>query len=502
MKPLHTPTQIFRALTQSLSLRKTLEKAFSIFSMFLPIKGIFVNFFSTRKHEIKFLAWVNESGARQNSMEVSIPENLKRFRNARHDRKIIVCNDIQDDPFTFYVTQKLDPQIQSYIMMRLYLDNKPYGIIAFYGYQKNIFSDTHKKILRPYINIFSLLVGFTMTERLWLRYQKLSETHTALKKEIQQQKEGFWLNLLDRTPTLRFIEPLIESASRHNEAVLISGESGVGKERIAKSIVYRSERSQKPMIRINCATLSSETAEDELFGHEKGALQDNKQHTGFLEEADSGTIILDEIDALSPDLQGKLLRVIQDKVLRRIGGHIPIPVDIRIIATTNTSLRQLVQEKKFRLDLFYRLNIFPIHVPALRNRKDDIVPLMQYFIHENVEKYHLPYTPNLTPKAIEEAYQWHWPGNVRELKNVCLRASLAGNPIIDKLPLTPRILVTPQRKENTQIKYPNFEDMQKEYFQKILEHCHNKISGPNSVARITGIHPNTLRSRLQKLGLL
>ena len=161
-----------------------------------------------------------------------------------------------------------------------------------------------------------------------------------------------------------------------------------------------------------------------------------------------------------------------------------------------------MQEKKFRLDLFYRLNIFPIHVPALRNRKDDIVPLMQYFIHENVEKYHLPYTPNLTPKAIEEAYQWHWPGNVRELKNVCLRASLAGNPIIDKLPLTPRILVTPQRKENTQIKYSNFEDMQKEYFQKILEHCHNKISGPNSVARITGIHPNTLRSRLQKLGLL
>jgi Nif-specific regulatory protein len=215
---------------------------------------------------------------------------------------------------------------------------------------------------------------------------------------------------------------LIDKVSRTNTTVLILGESGVGKERVAHAIHYNSSRVNKPYIEVNCAALPENLIESELFGHEKGAFTGATSfHKGRFEMAEGGTIFLDEIGELSLALQAKLLRVLQEKTFERVGGNATIKAEVRIIAATNRNLEKLIQEGKFREDLYYRLNAFPIVVPPLRERKTDIILLADYF----TEKYSREFRKNvsgISAPAIDLLMNHHWPGNVRELENCIERA--------------------------------------------------------------------------------
>lgn len=252
-----------------------------------------------------------------------------------------------------------------------------------------------------------------------LEFQRLGKENRQYKKEVQRQ---FGLqNLIGHSDAMRRILDLIEKVADSDSTVLIYGESGTGKELVARAIHYRSDRMDKPLVPINCAAIPSDLLESELFGYEKGAFTGaHRTKIGRFEYANGGTLFLDEIGEMSPQLQVKLLRVLQEKSFERLGGVRPIQVDVRIIAATNRDLEKAIEEGKFREDLYYRLSVIPIHIPPLRERREDIPLLVEHFLEKfNSEKGRS--VSGFSPKAMERLIEYSWPGNVRELENLVER---------------------------------------------------------------------------------
>lgn len=277
--------------------------------------------------------------------------------------------------------------------------------------------------------------------------------------------------------------------------VLLEGETGVGKEVFANLIHSKSSRSHLPFIKVNCGALPKELIEDEFFGHEKGAFTSAIQsRKGRFEQADGGTIFLDEIGELPLDMQTRLLRVLQNGEFERVGGQKTIKVDVRIIAATNRKLSVEVQNSQFRADLYYRLNVFPITIPPLRKRKEDLPELIHHFIARESSK-HNKSVDQISKANLRKLMDYNWPGNVRELKNVIERSVIEteNNTLsLDWWTSEETILST----ENTSL-----EQIEKEHILSIVEKCNWKINGENGAAEMLEMHPNTLRSRMKKLGI-
>ncbi|MBW2108616.1 MAG: nif-specific transcriptional activator NifA [Deltaproteobacteria bacterium] len=259
-------------------------------------------------------------------------------------------------------------------------------------------------------------------ETIQLEKERLREENRRLRKELSNR---FRINnIIGNSNKMREVFQMISQVSKSNATVLIRGESGTGKELTANAIHYNSLRVNQPFVKVNCAALPSNLIESELFGHEKGAFTGAiRQKQGKFELADKGTIFLDEIGSVSPEVQVKLLRVLQEKEFERVGGYRTIKSDVRIIAATNKNLEQAVEQATFRSDLYYRLNVFPIYMPPLRERKTDILLLADHFLEKYAKENRKDIRRFSTP-AIDMLMQYHWPGNVRELENCIERAVL------------------------------------------------------------------------------
>jgi DNA-binding NtrC family response regulator len=252
-----------------------------------------------------------------------------------------------------------------------------------------------------------------------LEHQRLWRENLRLKKQLRE-KFGFD-NIIGVSEPMVQVFDLIRKVADTDSTVLITGESGTGKELVARAIHFRSQRQANPLIPVNCAAIPEDLLESELFGHEKGAFTHAiRTRIGRFEQAHGGTIFLDEIGDMSPSLQVKILRVLQDRQFERIGGHRTIKVDIRVVAATNKDLQKLVQQGAFREDLYYRLNVIPIHLPPLRERQSDIPLLVNHFLQEFSHK-KKKRLQRVTPAAMRLLTAYHWPGNVRELENLMER---------------------------------------------------------------------------------
>lgn len=254
------------------------------------------------------------------------------------------------------------------------------------------------------------------------RHRRLVTLH------VRENKTHYGVhNLVGRSKAMHGVRSLIAKVAQgETTTVLVRGESGTGKDLIAKAIHAESSRADKPFVNITCTALQDTLLESELFGHERGSFTDAKAlKRGLLELADPGTILLDEIGDMSPALQGKLLRVLEEKTFRRIGGMQDIRVDVRVVASTHVDLERLVQESKFRKDLYYRLNAITIDVPPLRERRDDVAPLTNHFIEHFAREFRKQ-PPAISPPVLQKLESYDWPGNVRELRNVIERAVLLG----------------------------------------------------------------------------
>jgi Nif-specific regulatory protein len=259
-------------------------------------------------------------------------------------------------------------------------------------------------------------------ETIRLENERLRDENRRLQGELKNKYTIS--NIIGSSNRMREVFQMVSQVCRSNATVLIRGESGTGKELVANSIHYNSQRGNAPFIKVNCAALPSNLIESELFGHEKGAFTGAiKQKIGKFEMAHRGTIFLDEIGSINLDVQANLLRILQEKEFDRVGGQRTIKVDVRVIAATNKNLEQAVDEGTFRGDLYYRLNVFPIYMPPLRERKTDILLLSDYFLEKYAKENHKDIRRFSTP-AIDMLMQYHWPGNVRELENCIERAVL------------------------------------------------------------------------------
>ncbi len=303
-------------------------------------------------------------------------------------------------------------------------------------------------------------------------------------------------NIIGQSDGINYVFYKVEQIAKSDTIVLVLGETGTGKELIARAIHDLSLRKERALMKVNCATLPSNLIESELFGHEKGAFSGaHSRHLGRFEVADGATLFLDEIGELPLELQAKLLRVIQDGEFERLGSSRTIKVDVRIIAATNRNLEEEVRKGRFREDLWYRLNVFPITMPPLRDRLDDIPLLVEYYM-EKISK-RMGKSIEIIPARVMNALQdYHWPGNVRELENVLERAVI--NSSGPKLRLVDELKV---RKKDLSNDQESLAAVEREHIVRILEQTDWQVSGKDGAAGVLGLNRSTLRARMRKLDI-
>ncbi|WP_343524351.1 sigma 54-interacting transcriptional regulator [Pedobacter sp.] len=328
---------------------------------------------------------------------------------------------------------------------------------------------------------------------------KLEEEKSYLKEEISQKYNH--TEIIGESAMLKKVFHLIDQVATSSSTVLILGETGTGKELIARAIHNASARNKALMVKINCAALPAGLAESELFGHEKGSFTGAlDRRIGKFELAHNGTLFLDEIGELSLDLQVKLLRALQEKEIERIGGRQTIKTDVRIIAATNRDLYQEVAKGNFRSDLYYRLNVFPIHIPSLKERTEDIPALVAHFI-DKIGKKTGRNVHAISKSSMNKLLQYPWPGNVRELEHLIERSILLCHGTVLKDIHLPKIEQVDTGAYGTPQKIKTIHENERDHILSILKSCKGKISGKNGAAEILRIPPTTLNSKIKKLGI-
>ena len=330
---------------------------------------------------------------------------------------------------------------------------------------------------------------------------KLQQENAALREEIEET--SMFEEIVGTSPALQTVLSGISKVAPTDSTVLITGETGTGKELVARAIHRRSGRNSRAFVSVNCAAIPRDLIPSELFGHEKGAFTGATQRRlGRFELADGGTIFLDEVGELLPDTQVALLRVLQERELERVGGNQPIHVDVRVIAATNRDLNAAVANGTFRQDLFYRLNVFPLEVPPLRERKSDLLMLVEYFV-QRYSKRAGKNIPSIDKKALDLLQSYDWPGNIRELQNIIERSVIlsSGNVFsVDESWLTKETFISASRKETLPHLNGSIESRsEREIIEGALAETRGRVSGPSGAAAKLGIPPSTLDHRIKAL---
>lgn len=319
-----------------------------------------------------------------------------------HNNKTYMSNDVSEDPYYFPAFR----DVAADLIVPIRLQGDAIGVLSVESRERGHYTEEHRTALEDFAEAISLVIA-----RLWLsRYS---------------QRRGYDVQIVGVSRQIRQIEALVKRVARTREPVLLTGESGVGKELVAHSIHYFSPRRDREMLIVNCGAFAEELLTSELFGHVKGAFTGaHRDKAGKMELADGGTLFLDEVEAMSPRLQVMLLRALENGEIQKVGeDRAARRVDARIIAASNRDLRELVREGTFREDLYYRFNVFGIRIPALRERREDIPLLAEHFLRAFVED-NKGGPEGFTPDAMRAMQQYHWPGNVRELRNAVRRAAV------------------------------------------------------------------------------
>ncbi len=414
--------EISKTLNEHLDLKKSLYKVLDILSDSMDMIRGTITILNPLRNEINIEVAHGLSMAAMKSGKYKLGEGITG--RVIETGKAIVIPKISEEPLFLDRTASRKSKHGnelSFICVPVTKGSQIIGAISVdKTYDENYSLENGKKL----ISVLATMIARHVVnlETIHLEKEQLREENRRLRSELK--KKYRITDIIGNSNKMREVFQMITQVCKSNATVLIRGESGTGKELVANSIHYDSNRSKKPFVKVNCAALPSNLIESELFGHEKGAFTGAiKQKLGKFEMANKGTIFLDEIGSIRIDVQVKLMRILQEKEFERVGGYKTIKSDVRIIAATNKNLEKAIEEEAFRDDLYYRLNVFPIYMPPLRERKTDILLLSDYFL----EKYAKENNKNIkrfsTP-AIDMLMDYHWPGNVRELENCIERAVL------------------------------------------------------------------------------
>lgn len=330
-----------------------------------------------------------------------------------------------------------------------------------------------------------------------IEQSQCSVENRELRRQLTEAAAG--PEILGRSPAVEELRSIIATVAPTEATVLINGESGTGKELVARALHMASERASRPLVTVNCAALAENLLESELFGHERGAFTGaDKRRDGRFVQADGGTLFLDEIGEMPLALQAKLLRALQQGEVQRVGSDKPLTVDVRVIAATNRNLEEMVKEKTFRQDLYYRLMVFPISIPPLRERPDDIVPLLELYVNAFNKKY--GFHKSFTPLALQFIQNYYWPGNIRELKNIVERSIIISNDdhiTSDDLPF-----LQSEKKVSIHTKLPaettNLKKMVEQIELEYINLAYDKYGNVREAAASLGMDPSTFVRKRKK----
>ncbi len=485
----------------SLEIQKALWMCFQYVRQVMPLDELHMAFYDQALGTMKTIAYADREAGRISSDDtpLSLPSR-KELEDPLSYPRVRRVNS-SDDPISNPVGRQRGWEESSLLINRLIIDGRYIGAFVARAIGKDRYTEEHLHlwtlINEPAAVALANYLQFREVSRLKdLLADDKSFLQTELRKTFGDQVVGADLGLRQVMKQVRQVAPL-------PSPVLISGETGTGKEIIANTIHDLSKRKDGPLIKVNCGAIPETLIDSALFGHEKGAFTGaHEQKRGLFERADGGTIFLDEVSELPPAVQVRLLRVLQEKEFERVGGINPLRVDVRIVSATNRDLSYLVEQKKFREDLYFRLTVFPIAVPPLRERKSDIPALIDHFIQKKCREMGLRTLPAPGAGMIDQLMAYDWPGNVRELENAVERAIIVSNgkhlifndfarPLSANLRYEPHI-------ENDLLSLGQIEAR---HIRLVLEQAKGKINGPGGAAELLGLNAGTLRHRMKKLGI-
>ena len=414
--------EISKALSESLDLKKSLYKVLDILSSSMDMVRGTISILNPLRNQISIEVAHGISRAAMERGKYKVGEGVTG--RVIQSGKPVVVPKISEEPLFLNRTatrKAVQDQELSFLCVPV---KKGKQVVGALSVDRPFEANYSLKEGEQLLSIVATMVAQHVInlENIQLEKEQLRDENRRLQQELANKYRI--TNIIGNSNKMREVFQMISQVSKSNATVLIRGESGTGKELAANAIHYNSLRAQNPFVKVNCAALPSNLIESELFGHEKGAFTGAiRQKRGKFELATKGTMFLDEIGSVGTETQVKLLRVLQEKEFERVGGYETIKVDVRIIAATNKNLEQAVEEGTFRGDLYYRLNVFPIYMPPLRERKTDVLMLADYFLEKYAKENQKDIRRFSTP-AIDMLMQYHWPGNVRELENCLERAVL------------------------------------------------------------------------------
>jgi len=479
----------------------------------LDVGRLSVWLFNDMHSELRCIHLFNrDRGAHEDGAVLQV-ERYPQYFEALQSQRTITAHDAMTDPQTmefasdylpaFNITSMLDVPIRREGQLVGVLCHEHTGVARRWTHDEQHFAASLADLIALVLETqrrrhAELELQRRERERAEAALRDSEERNVYLNQELHHELN--FEEIIGASPAMQRVFESIEMVAQTNSTVLLLGETGTGKELIARAVHNRSRRKNKVMVKLNCGALPATLVESELFGHEKGAFTGAvAQRKGRFELAHEGTIFLDEIGELLPELQTRLLRVLQEQEFERVGGTRSLKVDVRVITATNKNLNDEVRRGVFRADLFYRLNVFPIQVPPLRERPEDIEPLTNYFIRRFSHRMGKRIT-GVHPSTLERLQHYHWPGNVRELANVIERAViLCQVDMLDERHIGGLAAQTIAVSKSE--KFPTLEEAERRIILQALERTGGVLSGRKGAAELLGVNRSTLWSRMQKLGI-
>jgi transcriptional regulator with GAF, ATPase, and Fis domain len=433
---------------------------------------------------------------------IPLPEGLWEWLREQRAPFILTPSDLDDRIRAFAPFIKLAGH--SDLAMPLRIEGELIGFLILRARGEGKYTSEHVELLATVAEPFAIALANALAHEEVVKYRDiLIDDNRFLNREILSLVGD---EIVGGNSGLRNVMEMVQQVAPLSNTVLLMGETGTGKEVIANAIHFASPRKDGPFIKVNCGAIPETLIDSELFGHEKGAFTGAvSESRGRFERANGGTLFLDEIGDLPPQAQVRLLRVLQNREIERVGGEKIIPVDVRVIAATHRNLESMVSENRFREDLWFRLNVFPIIVPPLRQRKDDVPALIRHFVELKSRELGIVIPPAIAPGALDRLMNYGWPGNVRELENLVERelirhqggqlrfeSLLAAERGGESQPITEEKIDGPL----------NIDEAMSLHIAKVLNLTKGKVHGPGGAAELLGINPNTLRGRMNKLGIM
>ena len=484
----------------SLDIEIAMWRCIQFLKEFMPADEMYLHLYESGLGAFRTIAGATAAEGRKMDRITPLPQEV-RARIAEFSGMGVINQPELEPGFQFMLQYYRRPDTSGLIRL-LEVEDKKLGVLVLLAEGKNRFSEEHARLFSLLNEPFAIALSNTLKHQEILRLKDLlADDNRYLHRELLRLSGD---EIVGADFGLKGVMAMVREVASLGSPVLLLGETGVGKDVVANAIHYSSPRKDGPFVKVNCGAIPETLLDSELFGHEKGAFTGAiSQRRGRFERANGGTIFLDEIGELPPQAQVRMLRVLQYKEIERVGGTNSISVDIRLLAATNRNLEEMVKAKQFREDLWFRLNVFPIRVPPLRERKGDIPALVHHFIKRKSLELRLPAPPPLAPGVIDRLMAYHWPGNVRELENVIERAlilSKGQDLSFDDLAVgKPKDgLQTCVEAQGASLKV---NELTSQHIRSVLEMTLGKVHGKGGAADVLGINPSTLRNRMNHLGI-